>query len=159
MFKYILKDKFSFPVSFTIFWGIFQYKNYHSNWTFALAILIMIIILCLISCFKTDNYVQKILNENEAIIIQYQKNFLKDKPNSFSTNLNTIKSYKFHSKSFLNFNHIISIKYIDEDNLHYKITFKTNNDDDFINLIYQLNKTKAEQQQVTNSIIDNSLKT
>ena len=56
------------------------------------------------------------------------KNFLKDKPNSFSTNLNTIKSYKFHSKSFLNFNHIISIKYIDE-----VYTYK--NEDDLLELI------------------------
>lgn len=143
MTKYILKDKFSGPISFTLVWGILQFIFHKNDWIFlALALLIMFLILSLVSYYKTDNYIQKILIENESINIQYQKNFFEDKPNIFSIKTNSVKSYKFSSKSILDSSHSISIKFIDENNLHNKITFRTNNDDYFIDLIYILKNEK-----------------
>jgi hypothetical protein len=143
MTKYILKDKFSGPISFTLVWGILQLIFHKNDWIFiALALLIMFLILSFVSYYKTDNYIQKILIENESINIQYQKNFFEDKPYIFSNKTNSIKSYKFSSKSILDSSHSISIRFIDENNLHNKITFRTNNDDYFIDLIYLLKNEK-----------------
>jgi hypothetical protein len=143
MTKYILKDKFSYPISFTLFWGILQFIFHKSDWVFlTLSLLIMVLILSLASYYKNDNYIQKILIENESINIEYQKNFYEGNPNVFSTTTNSIKSFKFSSKSALDSSHSISIRFIDENNLHNKITFRTNNDDYFIDVIYLLKKYK-----------------
>lgn len=139
MTKYILKDKFSYPITYTLFWGGLQFIIHKYDWIFlGITLLIMILILSLIFYFKTDNYIQKILIENGSINIQYQQNFLEGKPNFFSTNTNSVISYKFNSHSILDSSYSISIKYLDEKNLHYKIILKTNNDDIFIDLIYLL---------------------
>jgi hypothetical protein len=143
MTKYIIKDKFSYPISFTLVWGILQFTFHKSDWVFlTLSLLIMVLILSLVSYYKNDNYIQKILIENESINIQYQKNFYEGKPNIFSTATNSIKSFKFSSKSTLDSSHSISIRFIDENNLHNEITFRTNNDDYFIDVIYLLKKHK-----------------
>lgn len=143
MTKYILKDKFSYPITFTLVWGILEFIFHKNDWIFlTISLLIMFLILSLVSYYKTDNYIQNILIENESINIQYQKNFFEDKPNIFSNKTNSVKSYKFSSKSILDSSHSISIKFIDENNLHNKITFRTNNDDYFIDLIYLLKNKK-----------------
>ena len=49
------------------------------------------------------------------------------------------------SKSFLETFHKISIKYIDEEGFYDTKTLKTNNDDAFINLIYELKKVKYSE--------------
>jgi len=145
MTKYILKDKFSYSISFTFVWEILQFIFHKNDLIFLMpATLIMIFILSLVSYYKTDNYIQKILIENESINIQYQKNFFEGKPKIFSSNTNSVKSYKFTSKSILDSSHSISIKFIDENNLHNKITFRTNNDEYFIDKIYQLKKQKVD---------------
>ena len=102
----------------------------------------MFLILSLVSYYKKDNYIQKILIENESINIQYQKNFFEGNQNIFSTSKNSVKSFKFNSKSILDSSHSISIRFIDENNLHNKITFRTNSDDYFIDVIYLLKKHK-----------------
>jgi hypothetical protein len=143
MTKYILKDKFSYPISFTLVLGILQFIFHSSDWVFLiLSSLIMFLILSLVSYYKKDNYIQKILIENESINIQYQKNFFEGNQNIFSTSKNSVKSFKFNSKSILDSSHSISIRFIDEDNLHNKITFRTNSDDYFIDVIYLLKKHK-----------------
>jgi hypothetical protein len=153
MNKYILKDKFSYPITFTLVWGILQFIFHKNDWIFLiLSLSIMVLILSLVSYYKTDNYIQKILIENESINIQYQKNFFEGKPNIFSINTNSVKSYKFSSKSILDFSHSISIKFIDENNLYNKITFRTNNDDYFIDVIYLLKKQKVNYKNNTPKI-------
>lgn len=147
MTKYILKDKFSAPITFTLGWTILQFIFHKNDWMFySLAALIMVLVLSILSYYKTDNYIQKILIENRSLNIQYQKNFSKGNPNIFSTNTNSIKSYKFFSKSILDSSNSISIKFIDENNLHDKITFKTYNDDYFIDLIYHLKNQKVNNE-------------
>jgi len=145
MTKYIIKNKLSYPISFTFFYGIFQFAKDRNDFNFLiLSLIIMILILSLLSFAKTDNYIQKLLIENESIDIQYQKNLSKNNPHIFTTNLKSIKSYKFAATSFLGSFHSISIRFIDEDNLHDEITFRSNNDEYFIDLIYLLKKIKTK---------------
>lgn len=145
MTKYILKDKLSYPITFTFFWGIVQFTEYKNDWdSFVISLLFFLVILSFLSFSMTDNYIQKNLIENESIHIEYQKNFLKDKPNIFTTDSKSIESFEFSSSSFLGSSYSISIKFIDENNLYDKITFKTNNDSYFIDLIYVLKKIKTK---------------
>src|SRR5690554_1128848 len=95
MTEYIIKNKLSYPISFTFFYGIFQFAKDRNDFNFLiLSLIIMILILSLLSFAKTDNYIQKLLIENESIDIQYQKNLSKNNPHIFTTNLKSIKSYK-----------------------------------------------------------------
>lgn len=145
MTKYIIKNKLSYPILFTFIFGIFQIAKDRNDWTFLILFsVIILLILSFLFFAKTDNYIQNLLIENESIDIQYQKNLLKNNSHIFTTKSKLVKSYKFTSTSFLGSSHSISIRFIDEDNLHDEITFKTNNDEYFINLIYLLKRIETK---------------
>ena len=105
-----------------------------------IACLIILVILCLVLYLRKDLYILSFSGDSESINIEYQKNFLEKQTEKFSINLQSIKSVDFSSKSFLEPFHKISIRYTDENGLFDKTTFKTNDDNTFIELIYKLKK-------------------
>ncbi|ARV13867.1 hypothetical protein [Polaribacter sp. SA4-12] len=142
MTKYIVKDKFLYPILVLLFIGVLNLKK-SNDWGFILIfILISLIILCIIFYLKSDYYIQDISIENDILRIQYQRNFAKDKVNTVSIDSKSLKSFKFNSNSSPNSSHLITIRYNDDEDLHYKKTFKTNCDDTFIKLINELRRIK-----------------
>ena len=138
MTKDILKDKFLVPFLLILFFGFVSFKKIN-DWVFLLTfLLILLTILCLVYYFRNDCYIHNYSIENNSLRIQYQKNFFKNQVITFSTDLKSIESLKFHSRSFLDTFHVISFKYIDKEGLYEKKTFKINNDKTFVELIYKL---------------------
>ncbi|MAP81296.1 MAG: hypothetical protein CL526_09430 [Aequorivita sp.] len=145
MTQYILKEKLLFPIIFTLTWAILQVATGPNDWSFKIIwALVLFIIISLFTFSKNDNYIQKPVIENETISIQYQENFLKAQPKIFTTNAKSIENFKFSSSSFLGLSYSITINFIDESNLYDKITFQTNNETFFIDLIYQLKEIKTK---------------
>ncbi|TDY61127.1 hypothetical protein DFQ06_3144 [Algibacter lectus] len=111
---------------------------------FGILFLIMLTVFFIVHYFKADLYIQNFSIVNNALEIRYQRNLSKNDVKSFLTHSKTIKSFSFNSKSFLDTSHNISIKYIDEDGLHLKKIFKTNNDDTFTSIIHHLKNEKKQ---------------
>ncbi len=98
--------------------------------------------MCLVFYFRNDYYIKNYSIENDSLEIQYQKNFSKKKVNTFLADAKSVESIKFNSKSFLDTFHVISLKYVDKNGLYGKKTFKTNNDNVFIDIIQHLKTIK-----------------
>jgi hypothetical protein len=142
MTKYIVKDKFLYPILLVLFIGLFNFIKLN-DWGFILIFhFILLTVLCILLYLKTDYYIQNVSIENDILRIQYQKNFAKDNVNTVLIDSKSLKSFKFNSNSSPNSSHLITIRYIDDEDLHYKKTFKTNCDDTFIKLINELKRIK-----------------
>lgn len=143
MTKYIVKDKFLHPILVVLIIGFLNLKK-SNDWGFILIfLLISLITLCIIFYLKSDYYIQDISIENDILRIQYQRNFAKDNVNTVLIDSKSLKSFKFNSNSSPNSSHLITIRYIDDENLHHKKTLKTNCDDTFIKLINELKRIKS----------------
>ena len=142
MTKDIIKDKFLAPILLTLFFGVYSIKKTNDSIFILIFLLIILVILCLVLYLRKDLYILSFSGDSESINIEYQKNFLEKQTEKFSINLQSIKSVDFSSKSFLEPFHKISIRYTDENGLFDKTTFKTNDDNTFIELIYKLKKEK-----------------
>lgn len=143
MTKYIVKDKFLHPILIVLIIGSFNLKK-SNDWGFTLIILLIsLITLCIIFYLKSDYYIQDISIENDILRIQYQRNFAKDNVNTVLIDSKSLKCFKFNSNSSPNSPHLITIRYIDDENLHHKKTLKTNCDDTFIKLINELKRIKS----------------
>ena len=142
MTKDIIKDKFLGTILLTLFFGVYSIKKTNDSIFILIFLLIILAILCLVLYLRKDLYILSFSGDSESINIEYQKNFLEKQTEKFSINLQSIKSVDFGSKSFLEPFHKISIRYTDENGLFDKTTFKTNDDNTFIELIYKLKKEK-----------------
>lgn len=148
MTKDILKDKFSIAIVLPLFFTLINIKK-TDDWLFLLIIfLIMVVILSIIFYLRNDFYIQSFSTNSELIKIEYQKNFSKNKIEKITITPKLIKSIKFNSKSFLEPFHIITIKFKDENGLYDKKSFKTNNDEIFIKLLFKLNVEKTKHNTV-----------
>jgi len=144
MKTYILKDKFLQPLLITLCYSFFYIGKSNDMVFFGILFLIMLTVFFIVHYFKTDLYIQNFSITNNALEIQYQRNLSKNDVKTFLAHYKTIKSFSFNSKSFLDTSHTISIKYIDEDGLHLKKIFKTNNDDTFTSIIHHLKNEKKQ---------------
>ena len=136
MLKNKLLDKFSYAIIFTFSWTVVQiYKNNDSCFFVLISSLTMLILLGLVAYFKNEQYIQDFITENGNVEVIYQNNFEKDNTNRFTIILKNVKSVDFKSKSFTMRFHLITIKAVDENGLHYLMEFKTNNDAIFIKLL------------------------
>ncbi|WP_152596370.1 hypothetical protein [Algibacter lectus] len=140
----ILKDKFLQPLLITLCYSFFYIGKSNDMVFFGILFLIMLTVFFIVHYFKADLYIQNFSIVNNALEIRYQRNLSKNDVKSFLTHSKTIKSFSFNSKSFLDTSHNISIKYIDEDGLHLKKIFKTNNDDTFTSIIHHLKNEKKQ---------------
>ena len=144
MKTYILKDKFLQPLLITLCYSFFYIGKSNDLVFFAILVLIVLTVFFIAHYFKTDLYIQNFSIVNNTLEIQYQRNLSKNDLKSFLTDSKTIKSVSFNSKSFLDISHIIAIKYIDEEGLHLKKIFKTNNDGTFTSIIHHLKNEKKQ---------------
>ena len=94
----------------------------------------MLIILSLIMILKRDNYVYQFIIKDDRFQIDYQENFNDNIKKSFLINTKTIKSINFHSKFMLDSFHTVTIRYIDDNGLHFEKGFKIDTNDKFIDL-------------------------
>ncbi|WP_340154972.1 hypothetical protein [uncultured Winogradskyella sp.] len=151
MTKAILKDKLlgSFFLATIILAISLRDKN---DWWFILVMfLIALVFLCTISILKTDLYVHCYSYESGMFQIEYQKNFYKKQLKTFSINAESITSYKFSSSSDSGSNSnqntfsSVYLKYTDDDGDTDDKTFKFNNIDEFLKLIFELQKNQKEK--------------
>ncbi|WP_178988114.1 hypothetical protein [Winogradskyella schleiferi] len=138
----ILRDKLLGPILIILVIGTFCFIKMSGSVFIAVFLSISFVILLSISICRTDRYIHNYIHEDEVFTIEYQKNFSKNKMNTFSINSDSIRSFKFYSKTFLDPFHRVSINYFDDEDYIDEKIFKINNDDKFINLIYELKKEK-----------------
>lgn len=138
MIKDIFKDKFLGPILLVLFLSIYSLKKTNDYFFLFILLLVSLAILCLVFYFRNDLYIQNLYFDSELIEVECQKGFSKSKTIKFSLISKSIESVDFCSKSFLDSFHSISIRYLNEEGLYEKQTFKSNDDKEFIELIYKL---------------------
>ena len=122
-----------------------------TDWQYALIFsLCLLLLFSLINFLKTDLYIRNYIFENGIHKFEYQKNFFKNKVQTFSVDSKSIYSYKFSaninsdSSSNQNTFNSIYLKYTDDDGDIDDKTFKFNNVDLFLKLIIELQKMQKE---------------
>ncbi len=148
MTKDILKDKFYIAILLPLIFTLISIKKTDDWLVLLILFLIMMVILSIIFYLRNDLYIQSFSANSELIIIEFQKNFSKNKIKKITIPPKLIKSIDFNSKSFLEPFHIITIKFKDENGLYDKKSFKTNNDEIFIKLLFKLKVEKNKNNNV-----------
>jgi len=139
--KDIIKDKFLGPFFFLFLYCLFYFDS-ADGWFLSFLALTISIILFVIFRFRKDFYMHNYFLEKETFTINYQKNFYKNEILTCILKPESVSSFSFQTNKFPYTIYGVSIKFLDDDGLYDKITFKIKNDDMFINFISDLNKVK-----------------
>lgn len=144
MTKLILKDKLSFPLGFSLTWGVLNIKNY-DNYLILLGLTIaLFLFISLITLTKKDNYIYKTIFDKGLIKITYQQNLDGKQPVEFNLRLDSVKSFNFSSKSFFDFTHEIKVKFLEDYEKSDAITLRTSDKSTFIKILSALEEYESQ---------------
>jgi hypothetical protein len=143
MRKQIIKDKFLTPIILSLL-GCSGFISINNNWLwYFVAVFSFFILLSLFEYFKKEYYVKDYSIDKEDITFKYQINFSEQKVDELKIQNSSIKSLKFRSKSFLDPFYYLTVKYIDNENLYDKRSFKVLDKNQFTKIISHISNLES----------------